>query len=127
MPLNQFRRYTGMCGQTVNDTRYASRNNSTREVNAISHRIAGTHFDRNLVFIHQFHQFHTKRNHKSVNIRSCDIFQMTTWADTCLQTFTDDTQIMIHGLTSGHFHFIENMVIGTADQDTCLTQSDVFY
>ena len=73
MPLDQFRRYTGMCGQTVNNTRYASRNNSTREVNAISHRIAGTHFDRNLVFIHQFHQFRTEWNNETVNIGSCDI------------------------------------------------------
>ena len=73
MPLNQLGRYTGMRRQTINDTRYASRNNGTREVNTISHGIAGTHFNRNLVLIHQFHQFRTEWNNETVNIGSCDI------------------------------------------------------
>ena len=34
---------------------------------------------------------------------------------------------MLHSLSSGHFHLIEDMIIGTADQDTCLFHSDVFY
>ena len=127
MPFDQFRRYTCMCGQTINDTRYTSRNHSTREIHSISHSIAGTDLDWNLIFIHQLHKLHTERNYKTVNIRSCDILQMTAWTDTCLQTLTDDTQVKIHDLSSCHFHFIENMIIRAAYQNTCLTQTDIFY
>ena len=73
-----------MCGQTVDDTRHASRDHGTREVNAITHSIAGTDLDRDLIFIHQFHKFYTERDDKAVNIRSCDIFQVATRTDTCL-------------------------------------------
>ena len=80
-----------MCGQTVDDTRHTSRNHGTREVDTISHGVTGTNLDRNLIFIHQLHQLHTEWDDKTVNIGSCDILQVTAWADTSLQALTDDT------------------------------------
>ena len=40
---------------------------------------------------------------KTVNIRTCDIFQMTSRTDSCLKAFPYNRQIMLHCLTSGHF------------------------
>ncbi len=34
---------------------------------------------------------------------------------------------MIHRLTSGHFHFIKNMIVGAADQDPGLLHPNLFY
>ena len=126
MPLNLGRRNSGMCCQTVNDSRHTSRNYGTREVYPISHRIAGTYLDRNLVLILQFHQFHTERNYKSVNIGTCDILKMTARTDAGLQTVADHAQVQIHNLPSCHFHFIENMVIRTADKNARLAETQVF-
>ena len=102
MPLNLGRRNSGMCCQTVNDSRHTSWNYGTREVYPISHRIAGTYLDRNLVLILQFHQFHTERNYKSVNIGTCDILKMTARTDAGLQTVADHAQVQIHNLPSCH-------------------------
>jgi len=116
-----------MCCQTIDNSRYTSWNHCTREVYTISHGIAGTYFNRNLIFLLQLHQFYTERDNESVNIRTGNIFQMTSWADTCLKTFPNDTQIQIHNLASCHFHLIENMIIGAADKNSCLTKTDFFY
>ena len=115
-----------MCCQTVNDSRHTSWNYGTREVYPISHRIAGTYLDRNLVLILQFHQFHTERNYKSVNIGTCDILKMTARTDAGLQTVADHAQVQIHNLPSCHFHFIENMVVRTADKNARLAKTKVF-
>ncbi len=48
--------------------------------------VSQAYLDRNLVLILQFHQFHTERNYKSVNIGTCDILKMTARTDAGLQT-----------------------------------------
>ena len=125
--FDQFARHTGMCGKSVNDARDTSRYHGTWEIHAISHRVTDTHLDRDLILIHQFHEFQTERDHKTIDIRTRDVLQMAAWADPGLQTFTDDTQVQVHNFASRHLHLIENMIIRAADQDTGLTQSEIFY
>jgi len=103
----------------INNARHTSGNNGSRIIYPISHGIAGTDFNRNLIFLHELHQFETEGNHIAVNIRPGDILQMASGADSFLQAFPDHTQIMLHGLTSGHFQLHEDMIIGTAYQNTC--------
>ena len=54
-----------------------------------------------------FINFHTKRNHKSVNIRSRNIFQMTSRTNSRLHTLTNYSKIMFKGLFSRHFQLIK--------------------
>ena len=42
---------------------------------------------------------------------------------TSFQTLPDNAQIVFHSLFTGHLHFIKNMIIGTADQNTCFLNS----
>ena len=116
-----------MCQNTVDNARNGAWDHSTRIVHAISHGVTAAHLNGNGILLHQFIQFQTEGDHIAVDIRSCYILQMASGADSRLQAFTDHTQVMLHGLLSGHFHFIENMVVGTAHQDTCLLQTNVLY
>lgn len=75
---------------------------SSRIVDPVSHGITDTDLDRNLILIHQFHKFQTEWNDESIDVGTCDIFQMTSRADSCLKTFSYDRQIMFHCLTSCH-------------------------
>ena len=76
--------------QTVNDTRYAPWDDRSRKIHAVAHRIAGADLDRNLVFLHQLHQFHAERDYETVDIRTRDILQMTARADARLQALADN-------------------------------------
>ena len=77
MELDQFARNSGMYTKAIDNTRNGSWDHGTRIVDTISHRITDSDLHRNLIFFHQMHKFQTERNHESVNIRSCNIFQMT--------------------------------------------------
>ena len=127
MPFNQFRRNPCMRGKSIDNSRNTSRNHCTREIHAVSHSIAGAHLNWNLVLIHQLHQFQAERNYKTVYIRSGDVLQVAPWTDAGLQTITDYTQIQIHDLTTRHLHLIENMIIRTADKNSCLTKTNILY
>ena len=125
MPFDHFRRNTGMDHQTVNDTLYGTRDHSTGIIDTITHGIATADFDRDLIFFGQFHQLQTERNDITVDICSCDILQMASRADTDLQTFTDNTQVMLHGFFSCHSHLIKNMIVRAAYQNTGFFQSHI--
>ena len=127
MPLNQFLRNTCVGMNRINNTLNTSGNYGTGIVHTVTHGIAGTYLDGNLILIHQLHQFHAERNHIPVNIRSGNILQMTANTDTLIKALTDDAQIMIHCLLSGHLQLQENMIVGAAYQNTGFLHSDFFY
>ena len=52
---------------------------------------------------------------------------MTPGTDTSFQTFPYYRKIMLHSLSSGHFHFVKNMIIGTANQNSGFLKSNIFY
>ena len=113
--------------QTINNTRHGTRNHGTREIYTIPHGITGTNFDRNTIFCPQLHQLKTKWDDKTVNIRTGNIFQMASRCNSCLQTLSYYIQIMLHCLSTCHFHLIENVIIRTADQNTGLADTDFLY
>ena len=84
MPLDQLMRHTCMGMDRIDDTLYTTGNNGTGIVDTISHGIAGTYLDRNLILFHQFHQFQTERHYIAVDICSGDILQVTSGADALL-------------------------------------------
>ena len=127
MPFQQLVGNTRVRVQRIDDSLYASRDNGTRIVDAVAHRIAGADFDRNLIFLHQLHQLQAKRNNISVNIGPRDILQMASGADSLFQALLDDAQVMLHCLFAGHFQFHENVIIGTADQNTGFLHADLFH
>ena len=110
---------------TVNNTRYRTRNHSARIVNAVSHRVTAAHFNRNLVLLLQLHQLQAERDHISVYIRARDIFKVASWADADLQALFYDAQIMLHCLTACHLHLIKNVVIRAAYENTGFLHTDV--
>ena len=112
---------------TIDNSWNRTWNYSTRIVDSVTHGVTATYFDRNGILFHQFCEFQTEWNYITVDVRAGNIFQMASWADSGLQTFPDDTEIMFHRLFSGHFHFIKNMIIGTADKNSGFFQTDIFY
>ena len=84
MPLDQLVRHTCMGMDCIDDTLYTTGNNGTGIVDTVSHGIAGTYLDGNLILLHQFHQFQTERHHIAVDIRSGDILKVTSGADALL-------------------------------------------
>ena len=68
--------------------------------------------------------FELHRNDKSIEIRPCDIFQMTSGFNTGFYALLDDAHIMVHCLFSGHLKLVENMVIRTADKNTRFFQAN---
>ena len=100
--FDQFAWNTGMYSESIDDSRNRSWYYSSRIVDPVSHGITDTDLDRNLILIHQFHKFQTEWNDESIDVGTCDIFQMTSRADSCLKTFSYDRQIMFHCLTSCH-------------------------
>ena len=126
MKFNEFARHPCMNHQTVDDTRNRPRDHRSGIVDAISHRIADTDLNRNPVLSHQIHQLQAKRYHKSINVRSGDIFQVAPWTDPDFQAVPDNGKIMPQRLSSCHFQLIENMIIRTAYKNSCLLETDLF-
>ena len=109
--------------KTVNDARDGTRDHGSGVVDAIAHRIAGADLDRNTILVSQLHEFQTEWNDIAVNIRARDILKMAARADSHLQAFLYDAEIVLHSLTAAHVHFIINVVVGAGDQNTCLAHS----
>ena len=108
----------------INNSLNTSWNNRTRVVYTISHSIASSYLDRELILFHQLHQFQAERHYITINVGSGNILQMASDADPLFQAVPNHAQIMFHGLFSGHFQFQENMIIRTAYQNSGFRHSD---
>ena len=127
VPLDELRRNSGVHHDTINNTRYGTRNHGTRIVYTISHGIAAAYLDRDAVLLAKLHQLQAERDDITVNIGSCDILQVASHRNAYLQAFLYNAQVMLHGLLTGHFHFIKNVVIRAAYQDTGFLHSHILY
>ena len=86
MPLQHLGWHTGIMLQSIDDTGYASRQRCARIRHAKSHRVTGADLDRHAALLGHFHQTVCKWNDKSIEIRACDILEMTPWAKSCFDT-----------------------------------------
>src|SRR5699024_11807992 len=68
MKLDQLTGDSGMHSEAVDDPRNGSWNHGSRIIYTVSHCIADADLNRNLVLFHQFHQFNTEGDHKSINV-----------------------------------------------------------
>ena len=53
--------------------------------------ITRSDFNRNLILFLKFHKFNAEWNNKSMYIRTCNIFKMTSWGNACLKTLSNNT------------------------------------
>ena len=114
MPFYQFMRNAGMVVESVYNSGNASRQHCSGICYAISQGIARTYFYRYPRILHKSHKLGSKRNYKSVKIRSCYILKMTSRFYSRLDTFPDHRKIVVYSLSSCHVHFLKNMIVGTA-------------
>ena len=111
MKLNEFRRKTGMRHNSVNDTGNRTRYHSAGIIDPVAHGITAANLNGNGIFFHKSRQLHAERNYIAVDISPRNIFQVASGADTDFQTVPDNTEVMFHGLSPCHFHFVKNMVV----------------
>ena len=117
VPFQHFARNTGIVLQTVNNTGYASRQAGFRIRYAVAHGVAGTDFDRNPNFLRQIHNLIDERYHETVEISPRNVFQMAPRHHAGVKGILDGFHVEIHGLTAGHVHLFENVIVTAGYQD----------
>ena len=127
VPLNLLVRNSCVGVQSINYSRNRAGNDGAGIIDAESERIAGSHFDRNAIFLLQLHQLQAERYDISVYIGPRDILQMTARADAFLETLPHNGEIMIHRLPSGHFQLHENVIIGARNQNSGLLEAQLLH
>ena len=125
--FDQFARHTCVRHQSINNARNGSRYHCPGEIHSKSHCITDTDLHRNLIFFHQLHQFNTERDHKAIDVRTGDVFKMTSRTHSCLHALADHRQIMVQSLLSRHFQFIKNVIIRAAHKNSRLFKPDILY
>ena len=113
--------------QAVNNTGNATGDGNLGIRNAVAHGIAGTDTHGDLGILRHLHQLVDERNHKAVEIGSCDILQVTSGHNPCLKRLGNGGKIVIHAFLTGHLHFLEDVVVTAGNQDTRLADAQVAY
>ena len=101
----------GIMLQAVDVTGNGPGHGSFRVGDAVAHGIAGPDLYGDPGFLAQILQLIDKGNHEAVKICPGDILQMTTGDHSGVEGILDGTEIVIQTLTSGHLHFLENMIV----------------
>ena len=90
MPLNQFRWYTCMNHNTINNARYRTGDHGTRIVYAISHGITAANLNRNAVLLAKLHQLQAEWDDITVDICSCNVLQVAAHGNADFQALLDN-------------------------------------
>ena len=113
--------------QTVNDTGYAPRGRCACKRNAVTHGVAHTDFNGNIRLVRKLHKRVYKRNDEAVEIGTGQILQMATGRNARLKRLLHNAEIMFKRLFSRHVEFFENVIIGTADENTRFFNPDIVH
>ena len=112
--------------QAVDNSRNAPRQGNAGVGHAVPHCVAGADFNWNTGFLRHLHQGVCKRYDKAVEVRTGNILKMATWTKPGFNCISHYGKVVLHRLFTGHFKLVENMVVGTADQNPRFTDSNVF-
>ncbi len=127
VPFQHLTRHTAIGLKAVYNAGYASRQRRAGVRNAIAQCIAHAEFHRHIRLTgHLLNRLH-ERHDESVEIRPCQVFQMTSRHDARFERITNHRQIMIHRLPARHSQLGENMVVRTAYQNSGLLHADVVH
>ena len=125
VPLEALARHVGILLQAVDDAGHAARQRRLRVGDAVAHGVARADLDRDARLARELLQLVDKRYDKAVKIGARDVLEVAARDDAGLKRVGHGGEVVVHGLTAGHLHFLEDVVVAAADEDARLADAEV--
>ena len=126
VPFQHFAGHFRMVVQSVYDALHAAGKGCTRIIHAEAHRVAHADLDRDPALARKFHQFVGKRHDETVKVGAGDVFEVAARLDTVRKRALYDAEVFVHRLGAGQIHLFEDVIVGTAHEDTRFGDARVF-
>ena len=125
VPLEALARHVGVLLQAVDDAGHAARQRRLRVGDAVAHGVARADLDRDARLTRELLQLVDKRHDKAVKVGARDVLEVAARDDPGLKRIGHGGKVVVHGLLSGHFHLLEDVVVAAADEDARLADAEV--
>ena len=126
VPFEQFRRIAELGAEGVHHARHRSRQNGAGIGDAVAHRVAEAHLDRDLRLDRELEQLLGEREAEAVDVGAGDVLEMAARDDAFGEAVLDDAEVGIHHLRAVGFQLEEDMIVGYRGENPRFLEAERF-